>query len=302
MIDVFNEEIEVLIKQGIANLYWFKGDLKKCLLRAGVNDTACENIYAKRNEEGQQLTKRQMMDELYTLLRVSDYNRRLEISRNFVRFLVEHQNFVPQKEGHRIDIAERSALKLREIIEQQRKQAESQDAIRARSQQTKERDYQNGLLRVREQFLEAQKLVGQQRGYAFEKLFPELMKVCGIPVEGSFKIVGEQIDGAIKYDSHYYLIELKWEKKKAAHHEIASLYLKVEGKMEARGIFISMEGYSTKITESLPRGKNVKVLLLDGNHLSNVIFGNYTIQELLDHAINEASLKATIYCSHNLGL
>lgn len=37
MFDVFTEQIEVLIKDGIANLYWYKGDLQKAWLRAGVS-------------------------------------------------------------------------------------------------------------------------------------------------------------------------------------------------------------------------------------------------------------------------
>lgn len=96
------------------------------------------------------------------------------------------------------------------------------------------------------------------------------------------------------------MIELKWTKSKAAHLEISSLYLKVEGKLEARGIFISMNGYSSEIIQSLPKGKNLKTLLLDGMHLSNVIFGNYTFQELLEHSLSQASLKGEIYCSPNL--
>ena len=88
-----------------------------------------------------------------------------------------------------------------------------------------------------------------------------LMRISGIPVEEPFKIVGEQIDGAIKYDSHFYLIELKWRKKKANQAEIASLYMKADGKMEARGIFIAMEGYSDEALQSLPRGKDLKIIL-----------------------------------------
>lgn len=300
MIDVFTDEIEVLIKQGIANLYWFKGDLQKCMLRANVEYTISEKIFSKRNSEGLQISKRQMMDELYIILRNIDYNRRLEISRNFVRILVEHKNFVPHSDGHKIDIAERSALKLREIISQQTKDAEYKDTIKARATESKKQDYCGELLIIREQFKEISKIVGQKRGYEFEKFFNKMMKVWGIIVEVPFKIVGEQIDGAIKYDSHHYLVELKWEKKKAAHQEISSLYMKVEGKMDARGIFISMEGYSKEILESFPKGKNIKVLFLDGNHLSNVIYGNYTFRELLEHAVNQASTRANIYCSHDL--
>ncbi len=118
-------------------------------------------------------------------------------------------------------------------------------------------------------------------------------------VSESFKIVGEQIDGAIKYDGHYYLIELKWVKEPCNQAQIASLYLKAEGKMETRGIFISMNGFSSEILKSLPE-KNTKVLLLNGTHFMNVIKGIYTFKQLLDYALAQASLKNNIYCDANI--
>jgi hypothetical protein len=136
---------------------------------------------------------------------------------------------------------------------------------------------------------------GQARGYQFEKIFTALMKISNITVHEPFKIVGEQIDGAIKHDGHFYLVELKWTKSKAAHQEIASLYLKAEGKLEARGLFISMSGYSTEILQSLPKGKDLKILLMDGTHIAKVLFGNSTFREVLENAVSNASLKGEIY-------
>jgi Restriction endonuclease len=300
MFDVFTDELEVQIKKGIANLYWYLGDLEKAWLRAGVDNKLTTKIFSQRQEDGSKFSKRQLMDLLYKDIRNIDFNRRLKISRNFVRFLVEHKNFVPISENHHIDIAETCALKLREIINKQKQEFEYNQQIRKKAKEAKTVDYHNELLRVRDQFLEAEAKTGQERGYAFEKLFVELMKISGIPVEEPFRIVGEQIDGAIKYGGHYYLIELKWTKAKSAHKEISSLYLKVEGKLEARGIFISMSGYSSEIIESMPKGKKLTTLLLDGMHFSNVIFGQYTFQELLEHSVSQASLKGEIYCTHSL--
>tara|TARA_R110002124_G_scaffold76682_1_gene205355 strand:+ start:1452 stop:2360 length:909 start_codon:yes stop_codon:yes gene_type:complete len=299
MIDVFTEEIEVLVKKGISNLYWYLGDLEKAWLRAGVDAKLTSKLFSLR-QDGKKLSKRDLMDLLYKNLRDLDFNRRLEVSRNFVRFIVEHKNFVPQSDGHKIDIAETAALKLREIIDSQRKQADYNQQIKSKAKDSKKLDYESELLRVRDQFLEAEKLSGQKKGYEFEKVFTELMKISGIPVKEPFKITGEQIDGAIKYGGHYYLIELKWTQSKAAHLEISSLYLKVEGKLDARGIFISMNGYSSEILQSLPKGKKLTTLLLDGMHFSNVIFGKYTFQELLEHSLSQGSLKGEIYCSHEL--
>ncbi|NIS17814.1 MAG: hypothetical protein GWN00_09130, partial [Aliifodinibius sp.] len=116
MFEVFTPEIEQLIKDGIANLYWYKDDLKKAWIIAGVDPTLANALRYKKNEEGREYTKRELMGVLYDHIRKMDYNRRLEISRNFVRFLIEQKAFSPIKPEHRIDVAERSALKLREII------------------------------------------------------------------------------------------------------------------------------------------------------------------------------------------
>lgn len=155
-------------------------------------------------------------------------------------------------------------------------------------------------MRIRERFVEIQQFEGQQRGYEFEKIFTSLMRASAIPVEEPFRIVGEQIDGAIKYDGHFYLVELKWVQRVCNQPDIASLYMKVEGKMGARGLFIAMQGYSSEVLQSLPKGKEIKVLLLDGVHLANVLFGNYTFQELMEHAVSYASLRGEIYCPKNI--
>ncbi|VBB05705.1 restriction endonuclease type iv mrr [Lucifera butyrica] len=299
MFDLFTEEIEVQIKNGISNLYWYKDDLKKAWLRSGVDFKFCDSIFSRKNN-GIKLTKRELMDHLYLEIRTFDFNRRLEISRNFVRLLIEHKNFVPQDPKHRIEIAERCALKLKEIINNQQKEKEEKEQLRIKAQMDREKNGQCQLATLRGKFLECYKLEGQKRGYAFEKIFPELMRINEIIVDESFKIVGEQIDGAIKFDGHHYLVELKWTNEKIDQKNIASLYLKVEGKLEARGIFIAMNGYSNEVIQSLPKGKNLKVLLLDGIHITNVISGLYTFKELMEYAISQASLKGEIYCLHDL--
>jgi hypothetical protein len=300
MFDVFTEEVEVLIKDGIANLYWYKGDLQKAWLRSGVSSAVRDEIVRLKSEEGRELSKRRQMDALYERLRSGDYNRRLEISRNFVRILIEHTGFTPKNEKHRVEFAERSALKLRELIRQQEKDREYRDSIRASAEKASRETYESKLGELRIKFSEAHDLPPQKKGYALEKLFTELMRISGIPVEEPFRIEGEQLDGAVKYDGHYYLVELKWVEGKTEPKEIGHFFYKVDGKLQARGLFIAMNGFSGGAIATLPKGKELKVLLLDGNHLANVIYGHYKFQELLEHSIRQASLRGEIYCAHNL--
>jgi hypothetical protein len=300
MFDVFTEEVEVLIKDGIANLYWYKGDLHKAWLRSGVPITIRDEVVSLHTDDGQELSKRRQMDALYERLRTGEYNRRLEVSRNFVRILIEQRTFTPQNEKHRVEIAERCSLKLRELIRQQEKDREYRDSIRARAEKATRETYDSKLGELRLKFAEAHDLPPQKKGYVLETLFTELMRISGIPVEEPFRIEGEQLDGAIKYDGHYYLLELKWTTDKTEPKEIGHFFFKIEGKLQARGIFLSMNGFSDGAISTLPKGKDLKILLLDGNHLANVIYGTYKFQELLEHAIRQASLKGEIYCAHNI--
>ena len=61
------------------------------------------------------------MELLYKELRQIDDERRLEISRNFVRILLEQKEFKAQHIMHRVEIAETSAMKLRELLDEQKK-------------------------------------------------------------------------------------------------------------------------------------------------------------------------------------
>ncbi|SDW96605.1 restriction endonuclease [Nitrosomonas communis] len=285
MFDVFTEEIEILVKDGIANLYWYKGDLHKAWLRSGVISSVKDEIVRLRGDDDQELSKRRQMDALYEQLRSGEYNRRLEVSRNFVRILIEQRTFTPQNEKHRIEVAERCALKLREILRQQQKDQEYRDSIRVSAEKASRETYDSKLGELREKFTEAHELPPQKKGYALEKLFTELMRISGLPVEESFKIEGEQFDGAIKYDGHYYLVELKWTTAKTEPKEIGHFFYKVGGELQARGLFIAMNGFSDGAISTLPKGRELKVMLLDGNHFANVIYGHYKFQELLEHAI-----------------
>lgn len=301
MFDVFTEEVEVLVKDGIANLYWYKGDLHKAWLRSGVPAPIKDEILRLRTEDGQELTKRRQMDALYERLRPGDYDRRLEVSRNFVRILIEQGSFTPQNEKHRVEVAERCSLKLRELVRKQETDREYRDSIRTRAAKATVETYESKLGELRVRFADAHDLEPQKKGYALESIFTDLMRISGIPVENPFRLVGEQIDGAIKYDGHYYLLELKWTEAKSEPKEIGHFYYKVEGKLQARGLFVSMSGYTEGTLATLPKGKELKILLLDGQHLANVIYGMYRFQELLEHAIRQASLRGEIYCSHSLG-
>lgn len=299
MFDVFTEEIEVLIKDGIANLYWYKGDLQKAWTRSGVPNRLILEVVALIDLEGRSLSKRKQMDALYERLRTAEFDRRLEVSRNFVRILVEQNGFSRQDDRHRIEVAERAALKLKDLIRIQEKQVNSRESGRAKTPDPAV-TYELQLAALRVKFLAANSLEPQKKGYALEEIFNDLMRISNIEVYQPFKINGEQFDGAIKHEGHHYLIELKWTANSVAPIDVNHFYMKVLGKMEARGLLISMAGFTPGVLDTLPKGKDLKLLLFNGLHIANVIFGQYDFAKLLNRAIGEASLRGNIYCDGDL--
>ena len=53
----------------------------------------------------------------------------------------------------------------------------------------------------------------QSRGFAFEKYLKDFFNVNQLQARGSFKIVGEQIDGSFILHNEVYLLEAKWTNK-----------------------------------------------------------------------------------------
>ncbi|MNN13854.1 hypothetical protein D3C81_1269000 [compost metagenome] len=135
----------------------------------------------------------------------------------------------------------------------------------------------------------------QQRGYQFEKLLNDLSRLEKINSSDSFKIMGEQIDGALKYDGEHYLIEAKWQDTLSANDALYQFAYKVEGKMYGRGFFISVNGFSRDAVTMLIQGKSIKTILIDGGDLSAVFEGRLLFTEMLDVKIRAAQTKGLIY-------
>jgi hypothetical protein len=80
----------------------------------------------------------------------------------------------------------------------------------------------------------------------------------------AFRVNGEQIDGAVKFDGEHYLIEAKWQEKSASNEPVYRFAGKVSGKLYGRVLFVSVNGFSPEVVRSLVMGKEIQTLLVDG--------------------------------------
>lgn len=91
----------------------------------------------------------------------------------------------------------------------------------------------------------------QRRGKALEGVLNRLFEFYNILVREAFTQVGsqgegviEQVDGVVEIDGETYLVEMKWWKKPLGRGEISEHLVRIYHRSQARGIFISAEGYT----------------------------------------------------------
>jgi hypothetical protein len=150
---------------------------------------------------------------------------------------------------------------------------------------------------LRRKFLELHqgKTTPQRRGYELEHILLDLANLVGLEVTEPFRTGSEQIDGAFKYDGEHYILEAKWQEAAASNEPLYQFAFKVEGKMYGRGVFVSINGYSTPAIADLYKGKAIRTILVDGEDLVLTLEGQLTFAEMIDRKIKAAQTRGRIY-------
>ena len=122
----------------------------------------------------------------------------------------------------------------------------------------------------------------QRAGLKLERLLNGLFEMFQLAPRGSFKIIGEQIDGSFLLDDESYLVEAKWESTKLAEDKLLVFRGKIEGKSSfTRGAFISVNGFTGQCLESISKHKQPTFFLVDGYDLTSVLEGQIPLTDLL---------------------
>ena len=109
----------------------------------------------------------------------------------------------------------------------------------------------------------------QSRGFAFEKYLKKLFEDYNLEPRGSFKIVGEQIDGSFILHNEVYLLEAKWTNKKIDKADLVVFNEKVSSKSGfTRGLFISFSGFSDEALTTFANGRKVRIVLMTVQELA----------------------------------
>jgi len=137
----------------------------------------------------------------------------------------------------------------------------------------------------------------QRRGYQLETLLNDLFALSKLDPKASFRLTGEQIDGAFTFDGDDYLLEAKWEK-----HPVPPATLDVfDGKIRrkaahARGLFLAINGFQESAI-ALHSGGGSAMILMDGADLTAVLEERIALPDLLHHKRRHAAHTGHVFLS-----
>lgn len=140
----------------------------------------------------------------------------------------------------------------------------------------------------------------QSRGFAFEKYLERFFEANRLQPRGSFKLVGEQIDGSFILHNEIYLIEAKWTNKPVDKANLVIFNEKVSSKSGfTRGLYISYSGYSKEALKTFALGRTINIVLMTVQELAIVLSQKRNFTEFLWNKIRalaeEGDFKKSIF-------
>ncbi|WP_299990086.1 restriction endonuclease [uncultured Pontibacter sp.] len=301
---IIPKEVLDALRECILNIFWPKNDVLDFLKSCGSPTVILNKLHSQKHE----LTRKEIINIAFSQL-CQNHDNGIGPIRRMIHELKSWSTFnsIHFEVGGNLDVkkAQHAISHLRKLQESKDSQLREAEKERHKIQQATQRELKAETLKNKFFLLykgkdEYEKEINfQKRGYLFEALLKDLAVLEGLTTTESFSfnILGEQIDGAIKYDGEHYIIEAKWQEKVVASNALYQFAHKIEGKMYGRGIFISINGFSPESVNALTKGKSLKSILVDGADLILVVEGLYTFSEMLDRKIKAAQTMGNIYVS-----
>lgn len=136
----------------------------------------------------------------------------------------------------------------------------------------------------------------QGRGYALEKILYKLFGLYDLDPIGSFKTIGEQIDGAFTFNNEEFLLEAKWRNSPTSLNDLDSFSCKIARRLEnTLGLFISMSGFTKEALTRLVHSDKKLVILMDGEDLMAVFEERISLHDMLKRKRREAAQTGNVY-------
>ncbi len=287
----------IALKEALTHIYWYKNDLRSFL----INTLANPSILSTVNWD---LVKRNIIDSVVETLARNEKKYQDELLKLFVAVasISDFSHLEYLEEG------KTKAMRAKKAVEALQKYTSGFQQIWDEKQQVEERRnaYSEKLEKIHSFKSQLEKLNKeycqlaisnnlQERGYRLEAILKELFDLFDLDPKASFKIEGEQLDGAFTFDGADFLFEAKWQNELVRANALDSLSSKVQRKLDnTLGLFLSINGFSTDGIAAHSTGRKV-VLLMDGSDVMAVLDGRIGFPELLKRKRRHAAQTGEIY-------
>jgi hypothetical protein len=295
---MYPPEVIRALKDAMKSVYWYKDDLRLFLTAVDLP----KGLVARQGWHDPQEYKVRIVGKILDELTESG-EEGLGPIRRLIHSVLEIPNFDHLSNlddgAAKVQAARRSVEALRGLVSRndesfRKTRIDRSSASNKIADSIKRRN--DDLERLSKRFTE---LVGsndpQARGFLFEGFLHDLFAAYDLNPRGSFKITGEQIDGAFELEGTQFLLEAKWEKKLQGASALDSFARKVERKLEnTLGLFIALEGFTDEGITAF-RGGRPAVILMDGEDLALVLQGLVDFRDLLKQKVRHASQTGNPY-------
>lgn len=276
----------------LKNIYWYKDDLRLFLQSL---DIPKQLIYSQGWHDNKEYKIKIISNILDALMQQGSQG--LGHIRRIIQAVLDQKTFQHLRHledgAKKIQEARRSVEELRRLVlEHDSEFRKSKETSKGQQNKIAEAIQRRNdeLQELQRQFYELVAVDDHnKRGILFEKFLERLFTAHDLEPRGSFKIVGEQIDGAFEFEGTQFLLEAKWEKKPQGAGPLDVFSKKVDRKLEnTLGLFISLEGF-TREGLSAFSGSRPSIILFDGEDLAIVLQGLIDLRDLIKRKIRHAS-------------
>ena len=250
----FTPDILKLAVEALSRLNSGKLDVVVWLRSAGVPEGMLQTWEAKIRADRDSVRKVELARDVLCKLNEGG-DRYLAQRREVLKRLVETEDFSTCWPEDRLP-AQGLVARLREVVnvkdsftrmalerEREAKQErEKRDAELARAAEKRRQldEVRRGLAE-----LISSDATAQERGRQFERLLTRLFELSGIQASEPFRTHDEQIDGAVYFDSHLYLVEARWWRHRLQYRDVADLYIKLANRPRGtRGLCVSASDFT----------------------------------------------------------
>jgi hypothetical protein len=288
------------LKEALTHIYWRKKDLKSFIYHTIQNKSIVTTIDWENNVKNESvhiLVDRMVArQDIYydDLLRLFDAVMHFDDYSHLKQWDDSETKIKRAKESV---AALRTHAQSYFVLQEEKERAQQRKI--AHQEMMKEREsFQQKVAELKQRFnslvVEAN---AQRRGYLLESFLNELFVIFDLDPKESFKIVGEQIDGAFTFEGQDYLLEAKWQKDQIQAGDLYDFGGKIAGKLKSTlGLFIAINGFSSESTKvDSPVVKSM--ILTAGADIIAVLDNRVSLKDLIYRKRRHASETGEIMLS-----